>query len=436
MSRSNGDARSPVDPDLYLDPDQSLGWASNDPRRLAKRMLRQLIAQDPAVVQRFERLHPRYAQIRTQPRLADAQLVVARMLGYRSWPRLTHHRAQLRRCQREIDSGAPAPDGDRSTVHIRCGSDLAQGLGQAGYTGAFLEFSDPYCHGPVPSGDLDTLLDARAGFIALAYEQDQASTRARLAAQWRALAQVGRHARVVLWFEHDSYDQLILAAVLATLRPLAHPGVELVCLDRYPGRPRFRGLGELPEVSLRALWDQRRLVHDEDYALGTAVWQALRQPDPRALVELAQRGTPAIPVMAAALRRHAMELPATSDGLSLTQRLVLEIVGAHADHVGAVFRALTTTHEPLPFLGDLMFWWEIRELADGGALALRPTDEPWPRWRIALTDRGDALLRGTGDWIRDSGRTRWVGGIPCGPGHPPWRWDPVQETCRLGAAAG
>lgn len=429
MSRSKGDLHSPV---LELDGFSTSTSTSNDPRRLAKRMLRQLLAQQPEVVRQFEQLHPRYAQIRAQPQLADAQLVVARMLGYRSWPRLKHHRAQLRRYQREIDEGAPAPDGDRSTVHVRCGSDLEQGLQRAGYTGAFVEFSDPYCHGPVPPGDREILIETRARFIARAYEQDPAATRARLTAQWRALDQVGRHARVVLWFEHDSYDQLILAAVLATLHELRHPGVELICLDQYPGRPGFRGLGELPEVSLRELWDQRRPVRDADYALGSAVWRALRRPDPRALVELGQRGTPVIAPMAAALRRHAMELPAVSDGLSLTQRLVLQITRAGADRVSTVFRALTTTHEPLPFLGDLMFWWEIRELAAGGALTLTPTDEPWPRWGIELTARGDALLRGTADWIRDSGRTRWVGGISCGPGHPSWRWDPERGAVLTG----
>ena len=60
-----------------------------------------------------------------------------------------------------------APDGDRQTLHIRCGSDIRQALRDAGFIGDFLEYSNPYCQGPVPdSPDLQAI---RARFITEAY---------------------------------------------------------------------------------------------------------------------------------------------------------------------------------------------------------------------------------------------------------------------------
>jgi len=59
-------------------------------------------------------------------------------------------------------------DGDLRTLHIRCGSDIRNGLRRAGFGGAFLEFSDPYCLGPVRNSG--SLLAERAAFLAAAMQ--------------------------------------------------------------------------------------------------------------------------------------------------------------------------------------------------------------------------------------------------------------------------
>ncbi len=392
-------------------------------KRFAKRFLQQLRAADEQVLRLAERHHPRPERVRAEAKLADAQLIVARMLEYKSWPQLAHHLQRLSTARRELDEGAPPPDGDASTVHVRCGSDIQRGLAEAGYNGAFVEFSDPYCQGPVVAADQQERIETRASFMAHAYEAPLDEVRDKLQAQYRAVETLDHYERVVLWFEHDSYDQLILAALLSHLHRRPHRCVELVCVDAYPGRPKFRGLGELSTLSLRSLWAQRRVVTQPDLELGNAVWTALQRPDPRDLATIAT-ATPGIPAMANAIRRHLMELPWRDDGLSLMQRLLLEAVATGCDRAGATFRTYSMSLEPLPFAGDAMVWWEIRELTAGGALALAAEDGGWPRWGVALTDLGRALLAGRADWVSKGRRTRWVGGIECGPQRPPWRWDP------------
>lgn len=324
-----------------------------------------------------------------------------------------------------------ALDDERATLHIRCGTDIERGLGVAGYVGAFLSYSNPWCHGPVPAEPMSALLRTRAAFIAEAYEDDLDSVRSKLTEAEAALDGVAAYERLVLWFEHDSYDQLILASVLARLRAAKHPCVELVCIDSFPGHPNFAGLGELEPAELRTLWGQRRPVTRADYQLGSQVWDALRGPDPTALAALAAAGTTAIPPMAGALKRHLMELPWLADGLSLTQRLIVQSVRDGCDRVGPIFGVLSRGAEPLPFLGDVMFWWEVRQLALGGALKLTATTEPWPRWAVRLTDVGTAILDGTADWMSVAVAERWVGGVCTGSTHPDWRWDPGAAHPRL-----
>ncbi|MGH1341908.1 MAG: DUF1835 domain-containing protein [Nannocystales bacterium] len=421
MTEKNDTTAAPFDPQA-LDPNE----LERLPQRYAKRLLRDLKASSAPALQALEQFHPRAKSVGSQPKLADAQLVIARILGYDSWPKFRQHRTAMEVAQREIDEGAPAPDHEMETLHVRCGSDIQQALTDAGYSGRFVEFADPYCQGPVPQGSDDVLLQARADFLAHAFELQPKHTLARLHAERQALDRVEETPRAVLWFEHDSYDQLILAAVLDRLRRFDHPCIELICVQRYPGRRRFVGLGELGRLQLRDLWSQRRRVKAEEYELATQVWNALRSEDPRGLWAIAERGTPAIEPMAGAVKRHLMELPWTTDGLSLTQRLTLEVVGAGHGRAGSLFRALRTV-EPLPFLGDAMWWWEVRELEAGGALSLTRNDEAWPGWGIALTDLGHGLLENRADWIRESGRTRWLGGVRCGT-RGGWRWDPTAHA--------
>jgi hypothetical protein len=158
------------------------------------------------------------------------------------------------------------PDGDLPTLHIRCGSDIRESLRQAGFAGDFLEYSDPICQGPVP-GTPD-LLQRRARYLARSCGSimgfTEAQSLAGLEAAERRLNEAHTYPRVVLWFEHDSYDQLLLARCLAHFAegpPPAH--LELICIDRHPSVERFLGLGQLARQPWRRSgrteqWSHRR----------------------------------------------------------------------------------------------------------------------------------------------------------------------------------
>lgn len=320
-----------------------------------------------------------------------------------------------------------APDTDIATLHIRCGSDICDKLKAAGFTGDFLEFSDPYCQGPVVPGS--DLVGIRARFIADACGLPPADVAARLQAAETALARsADDYPRLVLWFEHDSYDQLILARILAGLAArVLIPDVQLICIDRFPGVGPFYGLGQLPPAALRTLWDvERRAVSEEQLQLGAAAWNALRAPSPEALHRLMAAGTPALPIMAGALRRHLQELPWTGDGLNLTQRLALQALRDGPRTAAQVFHATQHGTDPLPFMGDRLFRAVLRDMARAGEPPLTLADlGSWPENVLALTQTGVALLEGRADWMALDPRERWVGGVKIASASPAWRWDPA-----------
>lgn len=128
--------------------------------------------------------------------------------------------------------------------------------------------------------------------------------------------------------------------------------------------------------------------------------------------------------MAPALRRHLQDLPWIGDGLSLTQRLALEALRAGPRAVAALFRTTQLESEPLPFLGDLMFWAVLREMQRVAEPPFAVTNEQanWPQQILSLTPAGQALLAGGSDWLAAQPPVRWVGGVRIAPGGSGWRW--------------
>jgi hypothetical protein len=283
--------------------------------------------------------------------------------------------------------------------------------------------------------DVADLPPVRASFIAAAYGGFLGRTEAEYLADLRDAerrldSSAADYGRVVLWFEHDSYDQLVLARCLAHFAAGARPAyLELICIDRHPDVPHFIGLGQLDPAALAALWPSRTAVTAGQLALGQAVWAALRQPDPSALMALMASGTPELPVMAKALRRHLQELPGVGDWLSLTQRLVLTIAAEAPVTIGRLFGALMQGREPLPFLGDVMLLpvVEAMALTTPPVIDIAPAEKPFQRL-VTVTQTGRDVLAGTVDYLTLRPAERWVGGVRVAPGVAGWRWDAAAGT--------
>ena len=320
-----------------------------------------------------------------------------------------------------LAAGGNPPDAGIPTLHVRCGSDIKAALSEAGFSGDFLEYSDAICQGPV----LDTpdWLDCRAAFLATAYGAGVQLTQSEILARLQAAeadlqSAATRYPRVVLWFEHDGYDQLILARCLAQWAHHPPPTLEQICIDRFPGIPRFIGLGQLTPSQLRSLWDNRQLVTPAQRTAGALVWQKLCEPDPNGLATLARNGC-ALPFMAAALRRHCQELP-WADGLGLTERLILRQLAARSMTAGEVFRNLMQGIEPLPWQTDLLVWLIIRSMVGVFDVSGPP---PWPKQRLTITREGHAVLAGKLDYLSLNPPARYLGAALASA----WTWD--DERC-------
>jgi hypothetical protein len=328
-----------------------------------------------------------------------------------------------------------------TTLHITNG-DHAAGKLRRVIDGTVITTCDVLHEGPAPRVDERAWYDLRARYLA-DHGPDAASIRESLAASDRAIAEACAHGGdLVLWFEHDLYDQLLLVRTLdligstaASAKKTATPAVSLICIDRFPGVERFIGLGQLTADQLATLIPTALPVTADQYALATIAWNAFRAPDPHGLEDLALSGGAAantLPFLEDALKRFLAEFPSTANGLSRTDTLALQALSRGPLAAHALFRA-TQDEEPRPFMGDWTFYRALRTLASARVPLVSTTlpvpDDTARTHMVEITAAGRDVLAGRADAIALNGIDQWRGGVRLsGQNQSPWRWDAGRET--------
>jgi len=321
-------------------------------------------------------------------------------------------------------------------LHVTNGDSAIGQLASAGFPAPHLSWLDVLHEGPVPAVPPDELRERRAWFIAACGWDDVDRARAALAARDRTLDRAKDHEEVVLWFEHDLFDQLQLLDVLTRLERADLPdgAVSLVQAAQY--------LGQLDGGTLRSLFARRQPLTAEVLAFASNQWAAFTSSDPRALAAAAARETTDLPFVAPALRRLLEEFPAPQTGLSRCERQALEAFTSPRSLGDAFGQA----REEPTFLGDTVFAWHLERLSghpapllrlEGGTM-IRVPREPngsmrsfWSQ-RAELTDDGRAVLAGDHDQIRLRRVDRWIGGVHLCEQLGMWRWDRSRGLTRDG----
>jgi DNA-binding transcriptional MerR regulator len=290
-------------------------------------------------------------------------------------------------------------------LHVTNGESAGNTLRQTGLGGAVLCWNDVLYEGPPEPRA------ARAAFLSAC---GWGPRRELLHSLERRDELLARAEHVVLWFEHDLYDQLQLLQILATeapgLRELVDPGVFL---------------GPLDVEELRELWPTRREITAELRELARAGLKAFTAPEPTAIEAFLARDTSALPHLAPALRRLLEELPDTRTGLGRGERQLLEPLLDGPKRPPELFLA-SQAAEDAAFEGDAWAWRRLAGLQP--LVSELPPPPPLGDTRrftattVELTAEGRAVLAGEADRVELLGIDRHLGGTHLRPDNV-WRWD-------------
>jgi hypothetical protein len=309
-------------------------------------------------------------------------------------------------------------------IHFTNGDSVRDTLLEAGIGGDVVVCADVLHEGPCRADLSPTAFDdIRAQYLAERGYAPLGDIRSAFARRARAVERATREDEVVLWFEHDLFDQLNLIWLLDRFRQVGVPPerVTQIVIGEFPGVVPFHGLGQLTAAQLKGLFPTRAPLRPEEPDLGSSLWSAVcaPTPEPMAMVTLGRdRGWQILPFVPAAFFRLLEELPGHLDGLSRTERQGLAAIATGASTLEEAFQT-QALQEAAIFLGDLPFFRVMQGLADAEVPLLTIEGN-----RVALTAEGVLVLAGDADFAALNGLDRWVGGTHLTGKTPRWRWNP------------
>ncbi len=316
-------------------------------------------------------------------------------------------------------------------LHVLNGDATREVMERSGIPGTYTVWADVLHEGPVPAGvDDEEFRRVRHGFLTAYDDFISADEGAAMQRGWdERLALFHEYDEVVLWFEHDLFDQLILIRHLDWFarRDMGRTVLSLICIGEFPGVQGFAGLGQLSPDQLASLVGSRQRVTIRQTELARAAWRAFTSSDPTSIERVLARDTSSLPFLAGALTRFLEEYPAVGSGLGRTERQIIDGLVRGITKPLDLFLELQRLEERI-FMGDATFWTRLEMLAQGPRplirLPGRPIDQSFPKGEIELTDDGRRVAAGELDWVAIRGIDRWFGGVHLVGDRARWRWDP------------
>jgi hypothetical protein len=327
-----------------------------------------------------------------------------------------------------------------SILHIHNGDSSAEGARQSSLHGEHFAWREALIDGPTPAGvEGEEWRRLRGQHLAEFYEVDPEETVKELLIQEEKLASYADHDEVVLWFEHDLFCQANLIYLINWFseRDLGRTKLSLICVGEFPGRPNFRGLGELNPVELASLFDGRHEVSKTEKTLAVSAWRAYCSPEPTSIQTLLTTDTAALPFLKPALQLHLQRFPSVGNGLGRIENRSLEFIHDEVRSFVELFSRFRDV-EPTYGLGDSQFWSTLRRMGDAHRPLVditsiqrsdsKPTAENFHQTRFEITETGDAVLNRQADFVQLNGVDTWLGGVHLVGKGEIWRWNDEVRT--------
>lgn len=311
-------------------------------------------------------------------------------------------------------------------VHVCNGDSTADTLSLADLPGEIRVWADALDQGPVlPVTDAESHV-LRGEYWARSDGTGSAADHAKRLTEWdEQLDEAARAEELILWYEHDLFDQLALVRILARLARRGLPQtLTIVSIDRHPDVPNFLGMGQLEAVQLAELWPRRTPLSRDAIDEAVTTWIAFTAADPRALPFLVKR-VKAMPFLGGAIERHLEEFPDPTSGLSRTERQTLAAIARGEGTGGALMKASHAIDPRYPITDGYLFQI-LKGFGEAGLIEGAPTgmlsEASFKNVNVTVTALGRQALAGAIDRVHERGIDTWRGGVHLEGRGPVWRW--------------
>ncbi|MEG3638333.1 DUF1835 domain-containing protein [Magnetococcus sp. PR-3] len=317
-------------------------------------------------------------------------------------------------------------------LHCTNGDSATALMAEAGIQGVLLPWRDLLHDGPVPGGlNIAALAKQRSTYIAACGWGKQEDIEADFQKRDQHLANWAAFDQIILWFEHDLYDQLQLIQILDRFaeQPESHDRLFIIQTDDY--------LGHHTPEQIAARLSQKQPVTQAQLQLAQQAWVAFTAPTPLPWHQLLQCDTQALPWLRSAIERMLAQYPSVKNGLNRSESLLLELIQAGHHKPGPLFHAYLEQDTP-KFMGDAALWLILQAMNQGKQALIHcadetpftaptcyPPDASFKEQQLHLTPLGTLVQAGQADWVALNPLDKWLGGCHLTANNH-WRWDGQQ----------
>ncbi|WHY89618.1 DUF1835 domain-containing protein [Neobacillus cucumis] len=234
--------------------------------------------------------------------------------------------------------------------------------------------------------------------------------------QDRILYEIPKSEEVILWFEHDRFDQIMLMYLLTELSSKSCENLSMISIDQYPGITPFYGLGQLSSEQLLGLLDSRIKITTEQIHEATTGWTAYNSIEKEDIEKWILSKNHTLPFLLRVLQDHKNYFPSFQTGLNEVEYLALSFIREG----GCLFYDLFSRimEERInDGLSNLHLAAIIKEIMKG-PYPLLISDIPLPNYlqpvsnpKLELTSYGLDVLTGEQNRMNLVGIDWWVGGV-------------------------
>ena len=228
--------------------------------------------------------------------------------------------------------------------------------------------------------------------------------------QDRYLDGLNRDREIVLWFEHDRFDQTMFMYLLNELTKKEFTNISMVTIDRYPGIEHFHGLGQLTSQQLEELfYKMKQPISADQFDEAITGWKAYTSPNPIDIEKWLTTSKGKLPFLKQVLKSNLSYFPSCQTGLNDVEVLVLNFLYENPSSFWELFQYISEKR-PEDGLSDFHLASIINELVVEKK-PLIDSDKPLPNYLNSKTNPKLQLTNYGLNEKRNFERNWWVGGV-------------------------
>ena len=218
-----------------------------------------------------------------------------------------------------------------STLHILNGDATAYSFEDTGLDGDVIFWREVLSEGPLTDNIASgSFWKAREQWMCSQFSETEGGYQQKVLDE---LAKLGDevYEEINLWFEFDLHCQVNLLGIMNYLKQLSNlsmPAVFLICPADYPGKPDFKGMGELNGEELEFLYDNTRIqLSAMDFIIAEEAWNVYVLKDEEKLTSYLIDNSfwGSLTLLKPALEAQLKRLQLNEHGLNYVEQRLLDI---------------------------------------------------------------------------------------------------------------